>query len=127
MNSTSPPVRFDRLLRFAVRGALLAWAGFWMFFVLAASFGEPPPPPWWIPTAWVAGLAALAFVGWRWPAIGGIALVGAGLASAVEFPHPGARALLSTPAIGIGLATCACARYTRRSMSFVRRRNPSDS
>ena len=119
MNSTSTLVRSNRVLRFAVRGALLAWAGFWIYFVLAVTFGEPPPPPWWIPTAWITGLAALAFAAWRWPGMGGLALIGAGLVLAAKFDHPGARALLSAPAIGIGIASVLLGRRTHRASVLV--------
>ena len=34
-----------RVLLLVLRGLLLAWAGFWAWFVVMVSFGEPPPPP----------------------------------------------------------------------------------
>jgi len=107
MTPASKFVRSGRVPRIAQRAALLAWAGFWTWFVLAVSFGEPPPPPWWIPAAWIASLSALVFVGWRWPGIGGAALIAAGAASAAYFDHPGARALLSAPAFALGIAGLA--------------------
>lgn len=62
MNPSSASVRefpARRILRLVLRGLLLAWAGFWAWFVLMVTFGESPSPPWWIPVAWSASLAAL--------------------------------------------------------------------
>lgn len=108
---------FSRVLRLGLRSLLVAWAGFWAWFVLAVSFGESPPPPWWIPVAWLGGLAALVTLCWRWPAPGGLLLVGAGLWSGFHFEHSGARALLAAPAIALGLASLVLALGPRRAAS----------
>jgi hypothetical protein len=92
-----------RALRLAVRGLLTVWAGFWTWFVLAVSLGESPRPPAWIPVVWLASLALLVVLAWRWPRLGGIVLVAAGAGAAFYFPNPGARALLAAPAVGLGL------------------------
>jgi hypothetical protein len=104
-----------RVLRALLRGVLLVWAAFWAWFVLAESLGETPMPPWWIPAAWLAGLAALVALAWRWPRAGGLALVAAATASAFVFPDPGAWALLSAPALVLGLASCGLGRVGRRA------------
>jgi hypothetical protein len=104
----------QRAFCLVLRGLLLVWAAFWAWFVLAVSFGETPPPPAWIPSAWLAGLAILVVLGWRWPRLGGIVLVAAGVWSATYFHHPGARALLAAPAIGLGLGCLALGWGARR-------------
>jgi hypothetical protein len=96
-----------RVLWLALRGLVLAWAGFWAWFVLMVTFGESPSPPWWIPAAWLASLAALVVLCWRRATLGGLALVAAGVWAAAYFDNPGARALLAAPAIFLGLACLA--------------------
>jgi hypothetical protein len=103
-----------RACRALLRLALVLWAGFWAWFVIAASLGEPPPPPWWIPAAWLAGLGALVLLAWRRPAVGGLALAAAALASAVEFDRWDTRALLALPALALGLGFLALAWTGRR-------------
>jgi hypothetical protein len=94
--------------RLILRALLIAWAGFWAWFVLAVSFGgKEAAPPWWIPAAWLSALALLVFLGWRWPKAGGIALVTAGLAAAGFFHNPWARLLLAAPAILLGAGCLA--------------------
>jgi hypothetical protein len=117
MSTTSSATTYSRVFRFLLRGLLLAWAGFWAWFVLAHCFGESPPPPWWIPVAWLSSLGALVGLSWRWPRIGGLALVAAGAWAASLFDHPGARALLSAPAIGLGLGCMALGWGARRVVS----------
>ncbi|NOT30327.1 MAG: hypothetical protein HOP15_07755 [Planctomycetes bacterium] len=93
----------SRVLRFILRGLSLAWAGFWTWFVVSATIGDPGPVPWWIPVAWLASLGTLVVLVWRWPTLGGFALVASGVWAAVYFDNPGARALLAAPAVGIGV------------------------
>jgi hypothetical protein len=114
MSTTPVPHVLPRLARYTVRGLLLAWAGFWAWFVVAVSLGESPAPPPWIPVTWLASLATAVVLCWRWPAIGGGVLVAAGLVSAAYFDHPGARALLAAPAVALGLACIAQAWGARR-------------
>jgi hypothetical protein len=116
MNATVT-LPFPRLFRTLLRLLLVAWAGFWAWFVLAVSFGEAPPPPWWIPTAWLGGLAVLVLLCWRWPKFGGLVLVAAGLWAGAYFDNSGARALLAAPAIGLGLGTLALGWSARRVAS----------
>src|SRR5262249_23962672 len=112
--SDRPPV--TRILALVVRWLVLAWAGFWAWFVVAVSIGEPPPPPWWIPTAWLAGLTVLRLLCWKRPLLGGLVLVGAGVWAAAAFDDPGARALLAAPAIVLGLA-CLAIRASARGVA----------
>lgn len=100
-------IPFPRLFRFLQRLLLVAWAGFWAWFVLAVSFGDEAPPPWWIPLAWLGALAALVALCWRWPKVGGLVLVAAGLWAGVYFDNSGARTLLAMPAVALGLASLA--------------------
>lgn len=96
-----------RVLRLAIRGLVLAWAGFWAWFVVTVSIGEPPSPPLWIPTAWLASLTVLVVLCWKRPVLGGLALLASGIGAAAVFDDPGARALLAAPAIVLGLACLA--------------------
>lgn len=107
MTTSTSIVSFHGASRVVWRVLLIAWAGFWAWFVLAVSLGEPGPPPLWIPVAWLSGLATLVVLGWRRPTLGGIALVATGIWSAIYFDHAGARALLAAPAIGLGLGALA--------------------
>jgi len=100
---TSDRPVLPRVSRFVLRSLLILWAGFWTWFVIAVSIGEPPPPPLWIPVAWLGGLATIVALAWRWPAVGGAVLVAAGAAAALYFPTSGARALLAVPAVALGL------------------------
>jgi len=108
-----------RVLRFLLRALLLVWAAFWAWFVTMVSLGEAPAPPWWIPAAWLASLAALVVLCWRWPTLGGLVLLGAGAWAAYYFANPGARALLALPAIGLGLGCMLVGRRARDLASVV--------
>ena len=105
--SASIEARTSRVLRLTLRGLVLAWAGFWSWFVVMVSLGESPAPPWWIPVAWLAGLTALVVLVWRWPTFGGLVLVAAGVWAALYFDNSGARALLAAPALVIGIGCLA--------------------
>jgi hypothetical protein len=98
----SRPV-LHRALRRVWLGLLLCWAGFWAWFVVAVSIGEPPSPPFWIPLAWLGSLTALVVLSWKRSTLGGLALITAGFGAALFFPDAGARALLAAPAIALGL------------------------
>jgi hypothetical protein len=99
-----------RPFRFLLRAALLVWAGFWSWFVIAVTFGEEPAPPAWIPLAWFAALGALVALCWKRPTLGGLALTLASVWAAISFAHPGARALLAAPAFVLGLGFIALGR-----------------
>ena len=113
MNLSANVPAVQRALCFLWRGLLLAWAGFWAWFVVAVSIGEPPPPPPWIPLAWLGSLSGLVVLGWKRPELGGVALIAAGIGAALYFPNPGARALLAAPAIVLGLGGLALRRSAR--------------
>lgn len=102
-----------RILRYVLRGLLLAWAGFWTWFVLSATIGDPGPVPWWIPVAWLSSLCVAVVVPWRWPILGGLALVASGSWAATYFANSSARALLAAPAIGLKIAFCLLGWCTR--------------
>jgi hypothetical protein len=106
-------VVFRRALRLVLRGLLLAWAGFWAWFVIVVSVGELPRPPLWIPVAWLGSLALLVLLCWKRPTLGGLTLVAAGVGASVFFDNPGARALLAAPAIVLGLGCLVQGRSTR--------------
>lgn len=108
-----------RVLRLVVNVLLIVWAGFWAWFVLSATLGDAQPVPWWIPTAWLSSLATLVLLGWRWPALGGAALVASGVWAAWYFANPGARTLLAAPAIVLGVASWVSSRGARRSIAAV--------
>jgi hypothetical protein len=93
----------------ALRALLLLWAGFWAWFVVAVSLGEKPAPPVWIPLAWLGGLAAVVAVTWRRPAIGGLLLLAGGAWLAYAFPK--SWPILAAPALVLGVAATALARY----------------
>lgn len=101
--SFANPAAPHRTLRLALRGLLLVWAGFWAWFVVMVTLGESPSPAWWIPVAWLAGLAALVVLGWRRPTLGGLALLACGAWAAVYFDNSGARALLAAHALVLGI------------------------
>ncbi len=103
MNESVTVAPASRVLRLLLRGLVLAWAGFWAWFVVMVSLGESPPPPWWIPVAWLAGLATSVVLVWKWPKVGGLALVASGVWAAVYFDNPSARALLAAPALVLGI------------------------
>lgn len=95
------------IFRIVSRALVVAWAGFWAWFVIAVSLGEPPAPPLWIPAAWLTSLAALVVACWRWPVAGGALLAGAGIWAGAFFANPWARALLAAPAVVLGLVILA--------------------
>jgi hypothetical protein len=103
-----------RAFTWITRALLVVWAGFWAWFVVMVSLGEPPPPPWWIPTAWLGGLAALVALTWWRPAVGGVVLLAAGLWAARYFPNSQTRLLLAMPSIVLGLVALATSWSARR-------------
>src|SRR5687768_3447814 len=109
---------WQRVLRPVLRGLLLVWAGFWAWFVVMVSVGEPPAPPWWIPAAWLASLAALVALCWKRPTLGGLVLLAAGVWAAIVFPDPGARALLA-PALVLGAGCIVQGWSARRVVQAV--------
>ncbi len=115
MNPVATPAPTLRLIRNLLRGVLLAWAAFWVWFVIAASFGSELPPPVWITLAWLCALAALVCLCWKRPALGGLALALAAAWAAWFFSNPGARALLAAPAFVMGLGFVVLSRGHRAS------------
>jgi hypothetical protein len=90
----------------------LAWAGFWAWFVVAvvvseARHGVHGGIP--VAGAWLAALSALLVAVWRWPKVGGLAMIVAGIGAAVYFNNSGAQLLLALPAVAIGGLALAAA------------------
>jgi hypothetical protein len=91
-------------------GLLLAWAGFWVWFGLAAAFGGVEGPgvdP--RPLLMAAVIAAAAGLAWRRPVAGGpalVALAGFGLGLFGPRPFP-VLALLAPPVVAAGLLLAA--------------------
>jgi hypothetical protein len=86
------------------RAALLAWAGFWTWFVIAAGFGESGIAKSWpymllflVP---ITGFTALTL---KWPRVGGTLLFAGGLFTAYYFWRmPVTVALFSLPPLVLG-------------------------
>ncbi len=98
------------------RLACLAWAGFWAWFVVVVGVSDIRSGlhgTGAVMAAWLAGLGALTFTLWRWPRIGGLVFIAAAIAAAVYFASPGARLLLSLPALVIGAAAVLSPRPAR--------------
>ncbi|MGE0480196.1 MAG: hypothetical protein AB7Q17_06955 [Phycisphaerae bacterium] len=89
-------------LRWIARAGLVVWAAFWTWFAIAAGASDGAAA---LPhvAKIVGGVVTVALVAWRWPAVGGPLAVAAGAAAWTYFPHPGAQALLATPAIALGI------------------------
>jgi hypothetical protein len=89
----------------AARGGLLLWAGFWAYFVLAVGIsdikdGLAGTLP--VILTWLVALAALVGLAWRWPRLGGLVIIAAGVGSALYFRYPGNFVLLAGPAVLLG-------------------------
>ncbi len=92
-----------RVARTAVRAILILWAGFWAFFAIAHLFVEYIAGNLPYVAMFLAPLIALVVSVWRWPRIGGPALMVAGIASAFFFHDVFAQATLALPAVMLGL------------------------
>ena len=88
-----------RLIRMAIRMALILWAGFWTWFVVCHVITDGPGC---LPYAlrFCVPLAILTVIGWRCSRIGGVILAVAGIVAALYFQH---NFLLVMPAIILGL------------------------
>ncbi len=65
----------------------LLWAFFWIWFGIASGIAEKLEPAG-VVMHTLPGLVflAVAVLSWRWPAIGGVALIGVGVVVAVVYP-----------------------------------------
>lgn len=82
--------------RFLGRALLAAWTGFWTWFCVmdAASEGIKSV----LPAAMItAGVWLMALVGFRWPRLAAVVLLGGAGVSAAVFPNGWAWALFSAP------------------------------
>ena len=84
--------------RFLGRAVLVAWAGFWTWFIGAhfVSEGWTAVKPGGTMLAIFLGVAA---VGLRWPRLGSVVLLGAAGVAYWFFNNPGAWSLLATPLV----------------------------
>lgn len=93
--------------RLALRIAILAWAGFWTWFVVldglhdAATLGGRT---YGIMAAILAGLWIPTLVAWRRPFAGAVCMAIAGVLALIFFPGPFARGVLAGPPIAFALA-----------------------
>lgn len=89
------------------RGGMVALAIFWGWFVVMvgiADIGKGLEGTGWVMAAWLTALGALTAGVWKWPKVGGPALLMVSIVAAWIFRHPGAWALLAAPAAAAGLA-----------------------
>jgi hypothetical protein len=101
-----------RVLPWAVRVATLGWAGFWAWFAVAVVVsevqkGQNAGVP--FALGWLVGLSGLTAAVWRWPRIGGIALIAFGIGAMWYFANPYAQMFLALPAMVIGGLSIASA------------------
>lgn len=75
---------------------------FWSWFAIAVAFSEGVKS---LPYAamFVVPLTALAFVVWKWPQVGGLLLIAAGIVEFICLPSTGARLWMATPSILAGI------------------------
>jgi hypothetical protein len=103
-----------RLAWLALYAFLTLWAAFWSFFVVASAISDGRGA---IPHAvkFLTALLTPFIVAFMQPRIGGLLLIGFGIGSAWYFADPGARLLLSAPAIMSGLLVLLLPRRRRFS------------
>lgn len=102
--------RMQRILRYVSAtslGALLLWAGFWLWFSISDVISEPTLA--WQPYTFIGSLVALSLIAWKVPKVGGVLLVAAGLFAGYYFNNIWARGMLALPAMIIGAARVAAA------------------
>jgi len=93
-------VDWRRVAVWCCRGVLVVWAAFWTWFALAGALS--PGHGW--GEVWIVALPAIALgaIAWRWPVVGGVLLIGAGVFSAWFFDHTAARLMLALPVVVVG-------------------------
>lgn len=112
MEPPAPPVaRPFPWLRLAARAALLAWAGFWTWFIVSVALSEPPAHEPWVGLAilWVVALVA-----WFLPRFGCGVLFAFAAWAAWFFGNDASIWLIATPAVAIGLLGLLGARTVSR-------------
>lgn len=85
----------------SVRGLLLIWAGFWLWFNVASAVLENDGHLWHVALAAIT--VGLAIAGWIWPRAGGALMVSVAVLAAWGFHNWAAFATLTVPAAIIGL------------------------
>ncbi|MGB0714764.1 MAG: hypothetical protein ACPGXK_02740 [Phycisphaerae bacterium] len=96
----SPRFSSQDVLCWLAHGLLFLWLAFWVWFNIASAFSEDDGQFWHLGFAGVQ--VALVAAIFRWPGVGGIAMILFGAAAAILFPNPGALFMLAVPAIVIG-------------------------
>lgn len=89
------------------RAGMTALALFWGWFVVMVGISDIRQGlagTGWVIAAWLTALSLLTLGIWKWPRIGGPALMAVSVGAAWYFQHPGAWTLLAAPAAVTGLA-----------------------
>lgn len=75
---------------------------FWSWFAIAVAVGEGLKS---LPYAamFVVPLSALAFIVWKWPRVGGLLLIAAGIVEFVYLANPAPRLWMAAPSILAGI------------------------
>lgn len=113
-----PGHRIQSLTSIASLALLVLWAGFWLWFSVSVVLSERTLA--WQPYAFIATIIGLAAAAWRFPRIGGILMIAAGVAAAYYYDNVWARGLLATPAIVIGAIRAFVVRERRPQMKEPR-------
>ena len=104
----------SRILRWVPRVGVLAWAGFWGWFVLmvgSSDIHQGLKGTGWVMAAWFASLIALVAGVWIKPRVGGLMMLAAAMVCVYLFRGPDQTHLILTlPAVLIGLSSLASPR-----------------
>lgn len=96
-------------LRFAARIGLLAWAGFWTWFIVSVALSEPPAIEPWVG---LTVLWAVAGTAWLLPRFGCVVLFAFAGWAAWYFGNDASIWLIAVPAVAVGLLGWLGARAT---------------
>lgn len=101
-----PPVRAPRP-PLPLRVAILAWTGFWTWFVVVDGLHDARtlgPRTYGVMVGFLAALWGPTVLAWRRPRSGGLAFAVVGVAAFVLFRHPFARWVFALPPVLFALA-----------------------
>lgn len=107
MDPTERPPSWMAPLRLVARIALLLWAGFWTWFVVAVMASEGVAPE---PVAMLSGLWTVTALAWFRPRAGAAALVALSAWSLWCFRNGAALWLIALPACAIAVCSWSTAR-----------------
>lgn len=99
--------RWPRLIRIAAAALITLTAALWTAFVLLDGMGhmrEDGPIVILYMLMFIAPLALVTLLAWRWPRMGGLAAIALGAFTLYYFPHPAPRLAGAAPLIAAGLA-----------------------